>query len=152
MKTNKIKLSDGTSIDVPIFDKGNTSFPDMVHCGYYTNKFIPDNLIERSSRYDIEKKLKADTEEHFIGTKKQIDEALLKCKDRAKEIYERKTSDYLLIYPNRMDEFKKDLFEYFGVETNEKAEKAYELAYSKGHSDGYSEIYNEFCELVELIK
>jgi len=49
-------------------------------------------------------------------------------------------------------EFKKDLFEEYGVENNPKADKAYSIAYDHGHSGGYNEVAGYFGELVELIR
>jgi hypothetical protein len=49
-------------------------------------------------------------------------------------------------------EFKRDLFEYFGVLDNPKRDKCFELAWAMGHSSGYSEIAIYFQDLVELIK
>lgn len=50
------------------------------------------------------------------------------------------------------DEFKKDLFEEFGVTDNPKRERAYAYAWDKGHASGLGEVYNEFSDIVELIK
>lgn len=53
---------------------------------------------------------------------------------------------------NGETEFKKDLFEEYGVSNNPKAEKCYSIAYELGHSNGYNEIGYYFSEIVELIK
>lgn len=49
------------------------------------------------------------------------------------------------------EQFKKDLFEEYGVTNNPKVEQAYSLAYAYGHSCGLNEIQNYFSELVDLI-
>ena len=48
--------------------------------------------------------------------------------------------------------FKLALFKEYGVETNIKREKCWELAWERGHSGGYSEVELEFIDLAELIK
>jgi len=50
------------------------------------------------------------------------------------------------------DEFRKDLFEEFGVMENPKRNKAFYYAWDKGHSAGYSEVYGVFSDIVELIE
>lgn len=50
------------------------------------------------------------------------------------------------------EEFKKDLFEHFGVQDHPKREVCYHLAYDIGHAHGYSEVLYHFTNLVELIK
>ena len=52
----------------------------------------------------------------------------------------------------REEEFKRDLFEEFGVTDNPKKDRCYTIAYERGHSSGFSEVYSEFSDLVELIK
>ena len=54
-------------------------------------------------------------------------------------------------YTNEKD-FKKDLFEFYGVSDNKKAEQCYYIAYSFGHSDGYNSIASYFSDIVDLIK
>jgi len=151
----QIILSDGKVVKLPVFEKEKYDFTSLLYnLGYYDNKHIPENLIEDLSRYAIEKALKLDIEENFVGTKKQIDEELSKCKERAKSIYNVKMEDYNKIYPRwteREQEFKNDMFEYFGVSDNPNADKAYSIAYERGHSDGFSEIYGNFSDLVDLI-
>ena len=53
---------------------------------------------------------------------------------------------------NGDNNFKKDLFEEYGVSNNPKAEQCYNIAYEFGHSDGYYEIAHYFSDIVELIK
>lgn len=50
------------------------------------------------------------------------------------------------------EEFKKDLFEYFGVQDNSKKEECYRIAYDIGHAHGYSEVLYYFTDIVSLIK
>ena len=49
------------------------------------------------------------------------------------------------------EQFKKDLFEEYGVTNNPKVEQAYSLAYAYGHSCGLNSIESYFSELVDLI-
>lgn len=49
------------------------------------------------------------------------------------------------------EQFKKDLFEEYGVTNNPKVEQAYSLAYAYGHSCGLNFIQAYFSELVDLI-
>jgi hypothetical protein len=50
------------------------------------------------------------------------------------------------------NEFKRDLFEEFGVENHPKREIVFEMAWERAHSSGYYEVYLAFEDLVELIK
>jgi hypothetical protein len=50
------------------------------------------------------------------------------------------------------EEFKIELFKFYDVTDNPKANKAFNLAWDFGHSCGYSEVNNYFIDLVELIK
>lgn len=50
------------------------------------------------------------------------------------------------------EEFKRELFKFYEVTDNPKADKAYIIAWDFGHSCGYSEVNNYFMDLVELIK
>lgn len=47
--------------------------------------------------------------------------------------------------------FKKDLFEDFGIVTNDKREKLFEIAWEYGHAYGYSEVYIYAERLAYLI-
>lgn len=49
-------------------------------------------------------------------------------------------------------EFKTDLFAYYGVSNNSKAEKAYSIAWEHGHSAGFHDVACFFGDIVELIK
>ncbi len=48
-------------------------------------------------------------------------------------------------------EFKAELFAYYDVADNPKAERLYELAYERGHASGFHEVVYQFDELVDLI-
>ena len=62
-----------------------------------------------------------------------------------------KEINYYSSQPND-EEFKKDLFEHFGVQNHPKKDTCYHLAYEIGHAHGYSEVLFHFTDLVELIK
>lgn len=49
------------------------------------------------------------------------------------------------------NEFKKDLFEEFGVEDNPKKNRAFEIAWDRGNTEGFYSVYNHFVEIIELI-
>ena len=48
--------------------------------------------------------------------------------------------------------FKNDLFEFFGVKDNPRANLLYSKCYDLGHSGGLTEVYSKFEDLVELIR
>lgn len=48
--------------------------------------------------------------------------------------------------------FKNDLFEFFDVKDNPKANLLYSKCYELGHSGGLAEIYCKFDDLVDLIR
>lgn len=50
------------------------------------------------------------------------------------------------------EQFKKDLFEYYGISNNPKREKAYSYCWDHGHSSGIHEIANMMADIVELIE
>ena len=50
------------------------------------------------------------------------------------------------------EEFRDDLFEYYGVNDNPKRFTCYAMAYEHAHSGGLSEVHGYFGDLVELIK
>jgi hypothetical protein len=52
----------------------------------------------------------------------------------------------------RTEAFKKALAEEYGIISNPKFEKAFDIAWQQGHSSGYSEVENYFSDLVDLIK
>ena len=49
------------------------------------------------------------------------------------------------------EEFRRDLFEEFGVTDHPKADKMYGYAWEKGHAYGFSEVYSYFSDIVELV-
>jgi len=51
----------------------------------------------------------------------------------------------------RIEVFRKELYEYYGVTENPKADAVYDKAYDRGHSAGLGEVSNIFGDLVELI-
>jgi hypothetical protein len=50
------------------------------------------------------------------------------------------------------EEFRDDLFEFYGVTDNPKRFTCYTMAYERGHACGLSEVHGYFSNLVELIK
>lgn len=50
------------------------------------------------------------------------------------------------------EEFRRDMFEHYGVTDHPKVETAYRIAWGHGHSAGYSEVNIYFSELLELFK
>lgn len=50
------------------------------------------------------------------------------------------------------EEFRRDMFEHYGVTGHPKVETAYRIAWEHGHSAGYSEVDSYFSELLELLK
>lgn len=58
-------------------------------------------------------------------------------------------------YPYKYEEearFRADLFRYYGVADNPKADKAYAIAWDYGHASGYQDVQSYFSDIVELIK
>lgn len=53
---------------------------------------------------------------------------------------------------NKKEEFKRDLFRYYYVTNNPKANKCFMLAWDYGHSSGFLDVAHYFEQLVELIK
>jgi hypothetical protein len=53
---------------------------------------------------------------------------------------------------SRLEEFKNDLYEEFGVSDNPKRHKAYEYAWENESSYGLSKVHEVFGQLVELIE
>lgn len=51
----------------------------------------------------------------------------------------------------RIDAFRAELYEHYGVTDNPKADAVYAKAYDHGHSSGFAEVSNIFGDLVELI-
>lgn len=112
----------------------------------YTN-----NTAKYPSLSKIKKEYKHYVEENFVGTKKQIDAALLEAEVRAEADYKEQRNKYYQEQRELEEMFIKDLFEEFGLKDSKKSRKAYEIAYAHGHSSGYSEIYNYFVDLAELL-
>lgn len=73
--------------------------------------------------------------------------------------YEERKKDYIKQVKERRQKineihimFKNDVFEYFDVVDNPKAELCFDIAWSEGHSNGLENVVDWFDELVELIK
>jgi hypothetical protein len=47
---------------------------------------------------------------------------------------------------------KLELLEEYGIERNDKFERAWSVAWDYGHSSGIQEVKNHFADLVDLIK
>jgi hypothetical protein len=69
-----------------------------------------------------------------------------------REAYDKAVVAYCDAVDKKVEEFKRDLFEEFGVTDNPKKDRCYTIAHEEGHSSGFSEVYSEFSDLVELIK
>jgi hypothetical protein len=50
------------------------------------------------------------------------------------------------------EEFKRDLFEEFGVTNNPKADQLYGICFMRNHSGGYSDVMSIFSDFVDLIR
>jgi phosphomannomutase len=68
------------------------------------------------------------------------------------DAYEARLEEYNGKGAELHSEFRKDIFEEFGVMGNPKRDKAFAYAWDKGHSAGYSEVYGVFSDIVELIE
>jgi len=51
-----------------------------------------------------------------------------------------------------MEEFQRDLFREYDVQSNPKRYKCYDMAWERGHSAGLYEVVGNFSDLVELIQ
>lgn len=67
------------------------------------------------------------------------------------EAFKHAQEQYRGIIGERIDEFRKELYEYYGVTDNPKADAVYDKAYDRGHSAGYGEVSSYFGDLVDLI-
>ena len=65
--------------------------------------------------------------------------------------YHNKIQEYNKEKSKLHEEFRKDLFEEFGVTNHPKAPNVYEYAYDRGHAYGFSGVYDEFSDIVELV-
>ena len=149
MKTEKITLSSGHIVEIPLYEKTDF-YTDLIN-GYYNNQHVPKGLIKFPSKYDLKKELIQNIEKSFVGTLAEINAEKLKVDELVKPIYEAAKKDYETIYPDRYQEFKNDLLDYYGVTNNPKALKAFSIAYDKQNSSGYSDIASFFADIVELI-
>ena len=139
------------TIDLPDFDKSTYSFEELLNLGYYDNKHIPRDLLPYPSVSGFEKQLKLDIETTFVGTKSQIDAELAKCRDKAKELFKIALDDFRKVYTDKSEEFKRDMFEYYGVANNPKVDKAFSYAYGEGSSEGSCGVHNHFRDVLDLI-
>ncbi len=67
------------------------------------------------------------------------------------DVYRMAKDGHDTIIRARVSEWKKELYEYYGVTDNPKADAVYEKAYDRGHSYGYGEVSSSFGNLVDLI-
>lgn len=115
----------------------------MLDTSKYEHKLhYPKNIYEEKSEY---KKLME--KENLSPAQKLRIEELKPIIDEYNDKREAYREEEKKLY----EQFKKDLFEEYGVTNNPKVEKAYELAYSYGHSNGYNDIECYFSEFVDLI-
>lgn len=68
------------------------------------------------------------------------------------EIYKKRKNAYKNLKNDRLNEFKADLFEEFGMTNHPNVEKFWTKAWDDGHASGLQCVYNEFSDLVDLIK
>lgn len=53
---------------------------------------------------------------------------------------------------NGISRFRADLEEAFGVATNPKRQRLFEIAWEQGRASGYYEVFQHYADLVTLIK
>lgn len=104
---------------------GKTSFKNRV---YAAAKFNPDNYDSKSEEKRVREELDRKAEELY----KQ-------CVKKAQDTYE---------------EFKRDIFEEFGIQNNPKRELFYQIAWSQAINNGesFAEVYDVMERWVEIIK
>ena len=66
--------------------------------------------------------------------------------------YNKAMKEYRADKAQAISDFKRDMFDWYGVTANSKADKAFELAWARGRSAGLQEVFSEFEELVDLLK
>ena len=69
-----------------------------------------------------------------------------------KEAYQEAQKAYNATTAKLFEEFRKDLFEFYGLSDHPKRNRCFDIAWGLGHSSGYSEVLNYFDVLVELIQ
>lgn len=67
------------------------------------------------------------------------------------EAYKQAKIDHNTVIGQRIEKFRLDLYEHYGVSENPKADRVFEKAYDRGHHAGFGEVAAEFGELVDLI-
>ena len=67
------------------------------------------------------------------------------------EAFKQAKLDYSILIGRRVDKFRADLYEHYGVAENPKADKVYDKAYDMGHHAGFGEVASHFGDLVDLI-
>jgi hypothetical protein len=85
-----------------------------------------------------------------VITKEEYD-SKLDAHNKEKFIYDLAVSAYYQEDSRLHEQFKKDLFEEYGVADNSKVELLYSKVYELGHSGGFQEIECYFGDLVDLI-
>ena len=93
----------------------------------------------------------------FLPKKANAQEAMeyatkLKEYEEYQVLYKADRAKWSAIINEREVEFKKDLYEEYGVSNNPKANDVWSKAWEFGHSSGLQEVYNYFIDLVDLIK
>tara|TARA_B100000700_G_scaffold178953_1_gene197602 strand:- start:3080 stop:3541 length:462 start_codon:yes stop_codon:yes gene_type:complete len=66
------------------------------------------------------------------------------------EDYKKDLEEYKTETNQRMDEFKKELFNLYGSDNQELNELVYDKAWQDGHSGGLGEVESEFQELMDF--
>ena len=72
-------------------------------------------------------------------------------KDFDLNAYKKASEAYGAIIGERIDAFRNELYDYYGVTDNPKADAVYDKAYDMGHAAGFGEVSAHFGDLVDLI-
>lgn len=83
----------------------------------------------------------------LIDSKTEEELIRSKLEQEAQTIYK----NMLQSNADKMEEFKRDLFEALDIEDNPKRELLYEKAWEMGHAYGLAEVYCKACDIVDLI-
>lgn len=116
----------------------------MKDFNYYDGRDLMDKYPEYPSKPIRPKESKPNELRQYADALEQY--------DKDKQEYENQVKPLRDEASERYDEFKRDLFDEYGVTDNPKRDKCYAIAYEYGHSSGCGEIHSYFCNIVELIQ
>ncbi len=108
---------------------------------YYTSA---GEYSSRVSKPMLPSKHTSDEAAAYVIKLKEYEEVLQPEYKAKKDAYDAKSRDLL-------DEFKKDLFEEYGVTNNPKKDLLWSKAWDHGHSSGLGNVEYHFRDLVDLI-